>query len=120
RGCGRRTRSPHSSSSCRTACRDASVGGPEAETEGPVKLALLYEFQPKVKPWDRPHPYGQRRAELQTYDEAFEEIRFADRLGFQTVWCVEHHFRDGRSACPSSEAVLGGLALATENIRLGF
>ena len=85
-----------------------------------MKLDLLYEFQPKVKPWDLPHPYGQRRAEQQTYDEAFEEIRFADTLGFNTVWCVEHHFRDGRSACPSSEAVLGGLALATENIRLGF
>ena len=85
-----------------------------------MKLDLLYEFQPKVKPWDLPHPYGQRRAEQQTYDEAFEEIRLADRLGFQTVWCVEHHFRDGRSASPSSEAVLGGLALATENIRLGF
>jgi alkanesulfonate monooxygenase SsuD/methylene tetrahydromethanopterin reductase-like flavin-dependent oxidoreductase (luciferase family) len=85
-----------------------------------VKLDLLYEFQPKVKPWDLPHPYGQRQAEQQTYDEAFEEIRFADTLGFQTVWCVEHHFRDGRSACPSSEAVLGGLALATNDIRLGF
>ncbi len=85
-----------------------------------MKLDLLYEFQPKVKPWDLPHPYGQRQAEQQTYDEAFEEIRLADQLGFQTVWCVEHHFRDGRSACPSSEAVLGGLALATDNIRLGF
>ena len=28
-----------------------------------VKLDLLYEFQPKVKPWDLPHPYGQRKAE---------------------------------------------------------
>jgi alkanesulfonate monooxygenase SsuD/methylene tetrahydromethanopterin reductase-like flavin-dependent oxidoreductase (luciferase family) len=85
-----------------------------------VKLDLLYEFQPKVRPWDLPHPYGQRRAEQATYDEAFEQIRLADTLGFQTVWCVEHHFRDGRSACPTSEAVLGGLATITNNIRLGF
>ena len=28
-----------------------------------MKLDLLYEFQPKVKPWDLPHPYGQRQAE---------------------------------------------------------
>jgi len=85
-----------------------------------MKLDLLYEFQPKVKPWAEPHPYGQRHAEQQTYDEAIEEIRFADTLGFQTVWCVEHHFRDGRSACPTPEAVLGGLALTTTNLRLGF
>ena len=85
-----------------------------------MKLDLLYEFQPKVKPWPEPHPYGQRRAEQQTYDEAIAEIQFADTLGFQTVWVVEHHFRDGRSACPTSEAVLGGLALSTKNLRLGF
>jgi alkanesulfonate monooxygenase SsuD/methylene tetrahydromethanopterin reductase-like flavin-dependent oxidoreductase (luciferase family) len=85
-----------------------------------VKLDLLYEFQPKVKPWSKPHPYGQRQAEQEIYDEAIEQIKLADKLGFQTVWCVEHHFRDGRSACPSNETVLGGLALATDNIRLGF
>ena len=85
-----------------------------------MKLDLLYEFQPKPGPWKEPHPYGQRHAEQQTYDEAIAQIQFADTLGFQTAWCVEHHFRQGRSACPSSEAVLGGLALSTENIRLGF
>jgi alkanesulfonate monooxygenase SsuD/methylene tetrahydromethanopterin reductase-like flavin-dependent oxidoreductase (luciferase family) len=85
-----------------------------------MKLDLLYEFQPKIKPWTKPHPYGQREAEQQTYDEAITEIQFADTLGFHTVWCVEHHFRDGRSACPSSEVVLGGLALSTSNLRLGF
>jgi alkanesulfonate monooxygenase SsuD/methylene tetrahydromethanopterin reductase-like flavin-dependent oxidoreductase (luciferase family) len=36
------------------------------------------------------------------------------------VWVVEHHFRDGRSASPCSEAILGGLALSTERIKLGF
>ena len=73
-----------------------------------MKLDLLYEFQPKIKPWSKPHPYGQREAEQRTYDEAIAEIQFADKLGFNTVWCVEHHFRDGRSACPSNEVVLGG------------
>jgi alkanesulfonate monooxygenase SsuD/methylene tetrahydromethanopterin reductase-like flavin-dependent oxidoreductase (luciferase family) len=85
-----------------------------------MKLDLLYEFQPKIGPWNRPHPYGQRDAEQQTYDEAIAEIQLADRLGFETVWCVEHHFRENRSACPTPEAVLGGLALSTQNIRLGF
>jgi alkanesulfonate monooxygenase SsuD/methylene tetrahydromethanopterin reductase-like flavin-dependent oxidoreductase (luciferase family) len=85
-----------------------------------VKLDLLYEFQPKIKPWAKPHPYGQRDAEQRTYDEAIAEIQYADKLGFNTVWVVEHHFRDGRSASPCSEAILGGLALSTEQIKLGF
>ena len=85
-----------------------------------MKLDLLYEIQPKVRPWDLPHPYGQRQAEQEAYDEAIAQIQLADRLGFNTVWVVEHHFRDSRSACPSSEVVLGGLALSTEQIRLGF
>lgn len=85
-----------------------------------MKLDLLYEIQPKVRPWDLPHPYGQRKAEQEAYDEAIEQIQLADRLGFETAWVVEHHFRDGRSACPASEVVLGGLALSTQRIRLGF
>jgi alkanesulfonate monooxygenase SsuD/methylene tetrahydromethanopterin reductase-like flavin-dependent oxidoreductase (luciferase family) len=85
-----------------------------------MKLDLLYEFQPKIKPWDKPHPYGQREAEQRAYDEGIAEIQLADKLGFNTVWCVEHHFRDGRSASPCSEAVLGGLALSTQQIKLGF
>lgn len=85
-----------------------------------MKLDLLYEIQPKVGPYDKPFPYGQREAEQRAYREAIEEIQFADRLGFDTVWCVEHHFRVGRSACPTPEAVLGGLALTTQNLRLGF
>ena len=85
-----------------------------------MKLDLLYEFQPKVKPWGKPHPYGQREAEVAAYDEAIAEVKFADTLGFQTVWCVEHHFRDGRSACPSNEVVLGAFSTITKNIRMGF
>jgi alkanesulfonate monooxygenase SsuD/methylene tetrahydromethanopterin reductase-like flavin-dependent oxidoreductase (luciferase family) len=85
-----------------------------------MKLDLLYEIQPKIGPYDKPFPYGQREAEQQAYKEAIAEIQLADRLGFETVWCVEHHFRLGRSACPTPEAVLGGLATTTENLRLGF
>ena len=29
-----------------------------------MKLDLLYEFQPKVGPYDQPFPYGQKKAEL--------------------------------------------------------
>ena len=86
-----------------------------------MKLDLLYEFQPALRPYaEKPFPYGQREAERQVYTEAIEQIQLADKLGFKTVWCVEHHFREKRSACPTPEAVLGGLALTTKDIRLGF
>ncbi len=84
-----------------------------------MKLDLLYEID-VPKPWAKPHPSGQREAEQRAYKEALEQIRLGDEVGFQTVWCVEHHFREGRSHSPSSEVVLGALSQATQNIRLGF
>jgi alkanesulfonate monooxygenase SsuD/methylene tetrahydromethanopterin reductase-like flavin-dependent oxidoreductase (luciferase family) len=84
-----------------------------------VKLDLLYEID-APKPWARPHPYGQREAEQRAYREAVEQISLADRLGFHTIWAVEHHFREGRSHCPAPEVLLGYLAAVTERIRLGF
>ncbi|MGZ4128635.1 MAG: LLM class flavin-dependent oxidoreductase [Actinomycetota bacterium] len=85
-----------------------------------MKLDLLYEID-VPKPWpNKPHPYGQREAEQQAYYEAIEQIKLADKLGFHTSWHVEHHFREGRSHCPSPEVLIGGLSQCTENIRLGF
>ena len=86
-----------------------------------MKLDLLYEFQPKIKEtWPSPGIEGQRWAEQRCYEEAIKEIQYADKLGFNTVWVVEHHFRDGRSASPCNDVILGGLALSTDNIKLGF
>ncbi len=84
-----------------------------------MKLDLLYEVD-VPKPWGKPHPYGQREAEQQAYAEALEQIKLADGLGFNTVWCVEHHFREGRSHSPAPEVLIGALSQATKNMRLGF
>jgi alkanesulfonate monooxygenase SsuD/methylene tetrahydromethanopterin reductase-like flavin-dependent oxidoreductase (luciferase family) len=84
-----------------------------------MKLDLLYEVD-CPKPWDGPHPQGQRRREQQAYREALEQIKLADSLGFHTIWAVEHHFREGRSHCPAPEVLLGALSQVTERIRLGF
>jgi alkanesulfonate monooxygenase SsuD/methylene tetrahydromethanopterin reductase-like flavin-dependent oxidoreductase (luciferase family) len=84
-----------------------------------VKLDLLYEVD-VPKPWEGEHPYAQRREEQRAYREALDQIRHADTLGFNTVWCVEHHFRENRSHMPCSEAVLGALSQITKNLRLGF
>jgi alkanesulfonate monooxygenase SsuD/methylene tetrahydromethanopterin reductase-like flavin-dependent oxidoreductase (luciferase family) len=85
-----------------------------------MKLDLLYEID-VPKPWPaKPHPYGQREAEQTAYYEAIEQIKLGDKMGFHTSWHVEHHFREGRSHCPSPEVLIGGLSQVTENIRLGF
>jgi alkanesulfonate monooxygenase SsuD/methylene tetrahydromethanopterin reductase-like flavin-dependent oxidoreductase (luciferase family) len=84
-----------------------------------MKLDLLYEVD-VPKPWPLSHPYGQRQEEQRAYREAFEQIRLADTLGFHTVWCVEHHFRENRSHMPASEVVLGALSQITQKLKLGF
>jgi alkanesulfonate monooxygenase SsuD/methylene tetrahydromethanopterin reductase-like flavin-dependent oxidoreductase (luciferase family) len=85
-----------------------------------MKLDLLYEIDTPF-PWpDKPYPYDQRAAEQASYREALEQIQLADKVGFNTVWLVEHHFRENRSHLPSSEVVLGALSQITKNIRLGF
>ena len=84
-----------------------------------MKLDLLYEID-VPRPWGKPHPYGQREGEQRAYAEALEQIKLADKLGFNTTWHVEHHFREGRSHCPAPEVLIGALTQCTENIRLGF
>ncbi|MCY0936481.1 LLM class flavin-dependent oxidoreductase [Streptomyces sp. H34-S4] len=84
-----------------------------------MDLDVLYEID-VPRPWRGAHPHGQRAAEQRAYREAVEQIRLADRMGFRTVWAVEHHFREGRSHCPAPEVLLGHLAGLTEQIRLGF
>ena len=84
-----------------------------------MDLSLLYEFD-VPQPWEGEHPWGQRMAERKAYKENIEQIVLADKVGFHTVWCVEHHFRENRSHMPSNEVVLGALSQITKNIKLGF
>ncbi|MFF4010261.1 hypothetical protein [Streptomyces sp. NPDC001717] len=55
-----------------------------------MDLDVLYEID-VPKPWSGTHPHGRRAAEQRAYREAAEQIRLADRMGFRTVWAVEHH-----------------------------
>ena len=79
-----------------------------------MKIDLLYELQ-LPKPWNKP----QHEAEYEVYWQAMEQIELADRMGFDTVWLVEHHFRVERSHSPGPEIFLGAVAQRTKNIRLG-
>ena len=84
-----------------------------------MKLDLFYEID-VPRPWPGEFPNGQKQAEQEAYKEALEQIVLGDELGFNTVWLVEHHFREGRSHCPTPEAVHGALSQLTKNIKLGF
>lgn len=84
-----------------------------------MELGLLYEID-VPQPWAGDHPWGQRAAERVAYRECIEQIVLADKMGFEAVWCVEHHFRENRSHMPCNEAVLAALSQITERIKLGF
>jgi alkanesulfonate monooxygenase SsuD/methylene tetrahydromethanopterin reductase-like flavin-dependent oxidoreductase (luciferase family) len=84
-----------------------------------MELGLLYEFD-VPQPWAHAHPWGQRMGERQAYRENIEQIVLADKLGFEAVWLVEHHFRENRSHMPCNDVVLGALSQITERIKLGF
>jgi alkanesulfonate monooxygenase SsuD/methylene tetrahydromethanopterin reductase-like flavin-dependent oxidoreductase (luciferase family) len=84
-----------------------------------MELGLLYEFD-VPRPWAGDHPWGQRTAERQAYQDNIKQIVLADQLGFEAVWLVEHHFRENRSHMPCNDVVLGALSQITENIKLGF
>jgi alkanesulfonate monooxygenase SsuD/methylene tetrahydromethanopterin reductase-like flavin-dependent oxidoreductase (luciferase family) len=84
-----------------------------------MELGLLYEID-VPKPWAGDHPWGQRLAERRAYRECLDQIMLADKKGFDTVWCVEHHFREAMSHMPCNEAVLAALSQITTDIKLGF
>jgi len=84
-----------------------------------MELGLLYEFD-CPQPWAGEHPWGQRTAERAAYRENIEQIVLADKMGFEAVWLVEHHFRENRSHMPCNDIVLGALSQITERIKMGF
>jgi alkanesulfonate monooxygenase SsuD/methylene tetrahydromethanopterin reductase-like flavin-dependent oxidoreductase (luciferase family) len=76
-----------------------------------VKFALLYEIE-CPRPWKEDSLYN-------CFWEALEQVRVAERAGFHTVWCVEHHFLDQFSVASAPEVWLSAVAQHTETIRIG-
>jgi len=76
-----------------------------------MKFDLLYELQ-------IPKPHDER-SEHRCYQEALEQIELADRLGFDTVWAVEHHFLVEFAHSSAPEVFLCAAAQRTRNIRIG-
>ncbi len=76
-----------------------------------MKFGIFYEHQ-LPKPWTE-------GAEQRLFDEALEQVRLADRLGFDYAWEVEHHFLEEYSHSSAPEVFLAAAAGQTERIRLG-
>jgi alkanesulfonate monooxygenase SsuD/methylene tetrahydromethanopterin reductase-like flavin-dependent oxidoreductase (luciferase family) len=76
-----------------------------------VRFGLFYEHQ-----LPRPHEPG---AEEQLLSNALEQIELADRVGFNSVWEVEHHFLEEYSHSSAPEVFLAAASQRTRQIRLG-
>lgn len=76
-----------------------------------MKFGIFFEIQ-CPKPWTE-------TTEVEKFHEAIEQAELADRLGFDTVWCAEHHFLEEYSHNGAPEIFLAAVAARTKNIRIG-
>jgi natural product biosynthesis luciferase-like monooxygenase protein len=61
--------------------------------------------------------YAEDESEEQYYQDFFEEVAYAEELGFDSVWIGEHHF--GRYICPAPQIVAAAIAQRTKRVRIG-
>jgi alkanesulfonate monooxygenase SsuD/methylene tetrahydromethanopterin reductase-like flavin-dependent oxidoreductase (luciferase family) len=76
------------------------------------KVDLLFEVE-VPRPWDE-------GKEQRIFHEALEQAVFADQMGFDTIWFVEHHFLEEAAHSSAPDALLGALSQRTSRARLGF
>jgi alkanesulfonate monooxygenase SsuD/methylene tetrahydromethanopterin reductase-like flavin-dependent oxidoreductase (luciferase family) len=84
--------------------------------ETTVKFGLFYELQlPKPYDCDTWNPDDERRI----IHEMLEQVELADKLGYDYVFQVEHHFLEEYSHSSAPEVVLAAASQRTKRIRLG-
>ena len=76
-----------------------------------MRFGLFYEHQ-------LPRPWGED-SEHDTLKNALDQIELADKVGFDYVWEVEHHFLEEYSHSSAPEVFLGAVSQRTKRIRLG-
>ena len=76
-----------------------------------MKFGIFYEHQ-LPRPWEDD-------SEHKLLQNALEQIEFADSLGIDYVWEVEHHFLEEYSHSSAPEVFLAAASQRTRNIRLG-
>jgi alkanesulfonate monooxygenase SsuD/methylene tetrahydromethanopterin reductase-like flavin-dependent oxidoreductase (luciferase family) len=87
--------------------------GPRLERiRAEMRFGIFYEHQ-------NPRPWEQQRSEHALIKDALTQVELADRLGFDYVWEVEHHFLEEYSHSSAPEVFLAAAAARTQRIRLG-
>jgi alkanesulfonate monooxygenase SsuD/methylene tetrahydromethanopterin reductase-like flavin-dependent oxidoreductase (luciferase family) len=76
-----------------------------------VRFGIFYEHQ-LPRPWSD-------RSEAQLLQDSLEQVELADRLGFDYLWEVEHHFLEEYSHSSAPEVFLAAASQRTTRIRLG-
>ena len=74
-----------------------------------MKLGVFYEHQ-LPQPWEE-------GSELKLFNDALDQIELADRLGFDHMWEVEHHFLEEYSHSSAPEVFLGCLLYTSPSPR---
>src|SRR3954453_10796011 len=92
--------------------RRALASWPPRRLRPAMRFSIFYELQPP-QPWE---PGSEQRL----LAEALEQVELADRLGFDAVWAVEHHFLEEYSHSSASDVFLAAASQRTKTIRLGF
>lgn len=75
-----------------------------------MKLGLFYAHQ-LPQPWEHD-------SERKLFSNALDQIELADRLGFDYMWGVEHHFFEEASHSSAPEVFLAAVSQRTKNIRI--
>jgi alkanesulfonate monooxygenase SsuD/methylene tetrahydromethanopterin reductase-like flavin-dependent oxidoreductase (luciferase family) len=76
-----------------------------------MRFGIFYEHQ-------LPRPWAPD-AEHRLLRDALEQIEIADRVGFDYVWEVEHHFMEEYSHSSAPEVFLAAVSQRTSRIRIG-
>jgi alkanesulfonate monooxygenase SsuD/methylene tetrahydromethanopterin reductase-like flavin-dependent oxidoreductase (luciferase family) len=75
-----------------------------------VKFGIIYEVCRPDREW---------ATEAETYWQALEQCDVAEEVGFDHVWCVEHHFLENYSLSSAPDVFLSAVAQRTSTIRIG-
>jgi len=76
-----------------------------------MRFGIFYEHQ-LPRPWDD-------ESEHTLLKNALEQVELADKVGFDYVWEVEHHFLEEYSHSSAPEVFLAAASQRTKDIRLG-
>jgi len=76
-----------------------------------MRFGIFYEHQ-LPRPWEQ-------GSEHRLLKDALDQIELADRLGYDYVWEVEHHFLEEYSHSSAPEVFLAAASQRTRRIRIG-